>query len=244
MNYDDVFARHKNAALQLSGGKDSLAVLYYLKAYWDKFTVYWLNSGDTFPELLEFMSRIRKEVPRFVEVQGRQPQVIEQLGWPTDVVPTSASPFGRLASGKPLKLNDRYFCCFKSIMEPLHERMVSDGITLMIRGQKNSDAVKGPYRSGDKLGNMEFLYPLEHLTDEEILQYLKDNNIPIPRFYDKELGITNAPDCMSCTAWLEHNHPAYLKKYHPEQYKKVQKRLNTIAIAVEPYVNRLKEFKD
>lgn len=63
--------RHKKVAVEVSGGRDSLACLYLLRPYWNRFWVYWLNSGDSFPEVVQLMERVRARVPHFVEIAGR-----------------------------------------------------------------------------------------------------------------------------------------------------------------------------
>lgn len=231
MTFDYIFARHKNIALQFSGGKDSLACLYLLKDYWDRLTVYHLNSGDAFPEAREVVGRVKAEVPHFVEIEGRVRQVQSHYGIPSDVVPTSSSRLGfdMGAHSNPL-IVDRYTCCYLSIMAPMHERMKQDGVTLMIRGQKNSDAYKAQTRSSDVIDGIEFLYPIESWSHEQVLRYLEDQHITIPRYYDM---MKNAPDCMGCSAWWDEGHGAYLRRYHPAAHDVYQYRLNLIADAVD-----------
>lgn len=229
--YDDIFARHSRVALQFSTGKDSLAVLHLLRDYWHRLTVYFVNSGDAFPETLEMADAIRKIVPNFVEVQGRKPEVEAMLGWSSDVVPCGSTVFGQMVGhGDPL-LVDRYTCCFKSLMEPMHERMKADGITLIIRGQKNDDERKPTLRSGHIADSVEFLYPIEDWTTDEVFAYLAKHRVPLPRFY--EGGMPGGPDCMLCTAWLEHKMPQYVRKYHPTKYPALMDRLNRIAVVVQ-----------
>jgi 3'-phosphoadenosine 5'-phosphosulfate sulfotransferase (PAPS reductase)/FAD synthetase len=119
----------------------------------------------------------------------------------------------------------------------MYERMKADGITLIIRGQRNDDAQKGPTRSGSWLDGFEFLYPIEEWSDDELFQYLSAEGAPIPQYYAD--GMTSAPDCMSCTAWLEHKMPRYVQKYHPKQHPMLMERLNRIAVVVQPYFDRL-----
>lgn len=237
MSFDSTFARHQRVALQFSGGKDSLAVLYVMRPYWDRLTVYYCNSGDAFPETIELINKVKQEVPHFIEVAGRQPQVLATLGWPSDIVTCGSTPFGRMMGHDEPALIDRYTCCFKSLMEPMYERMKADRITLIIRGQKNDDANKPPLRSGSTLDGFEFLYPIENWSLGDIFTYLTAVGAPIPQYYAD--GMTSAPDCMSCTAWLEHKLPQYVERYHPERYGNLMTRLNTIAAVVQPYVEQL-----
>lgn len=229
--YDKVFARHSRIALQFSGGKDSLACLYLLRPYLDRLTVYYVNSGDAFPETTELIDALRPHIPHFVEIQGRKPQVEAALGWCSDIVPCGSTGFGQMMGHEGPMLVDRYTCCFKALMEPMYERMKADGITLIIRGQKNDDDKKPPLRSGSVLDGFEFLYPIEDWNADRLFQYLTDEGAPLPRYYVD--GMTSAPDCMSCTAWLEHKMPQYVRKYHPTKYPALMDRLNRIAVVVQ-----------
>jgi 3'-phosphoadenosine 5'-phosphosulfate sulfotransferase (PAPS reductase)/FAD synthetase len=115
--------------------------------------------------------------------------------------------------------------------------MKADGITLIIRGQKNDDALKPPVRTGTVINGVEFLNPIEHMTTDEVFAYLRDNNVEIPAAYSE--GATSAPDCMHCTAWLEHKGTKYVTTHHPEVGKEVKRRLWIIKQAVTPYLNEL-----
>jgi 3'-phosphoadenosine 5'-phosphosulfate sulfotransferase (PAPS reductase)/FAD synthetase len=238
MSLDTVFKRHKKIGLQFSGGKDSLACLFILFDYWDQLTVYWCNSGNAYPETIALMDKIRKMVPHFVEIDGRQPQTIKQHGFPSDLIPVDSSVGAKMVGINKLPLNDRYSCCYKSLMEPTHERMIADKVTLIIRGQKSADTYVGQAKSGEILGGFEMLYPVEKWTDEQVFKYLNEMGFSLPRFYTE--GLKAMPDCMNCTAWLDHKFPSYIKKYHPEHYPELQKRLNMIAISVQPLMDDLR----
>lgn len=235
---NEIISRHERIALQFSGGKDSLACLYLMRPHWDRITVYWCNMGDAFPETVAQMDRIRAEVPHFVEIDGRQPAVIAQFGIPSDIVPASATPMGLSATSSGTPIQDRYSCCMRSLMIPMHERMIADGITLIIRGQKNSDKVKGPLRSGQVDGGIEYLFPVEDWTDANVLAFLREQNVEIPRFYEM---LNDAPDCMTCSAWWDKGQSKYLKRYHIEKYEIVQERLDTIREAIAPHIT---DFND
>lgn len=230
MDFDAILGRHQRIALQLSGGKDSLACLYLLRRYWDRLTVYWCNTGDPFPETVEIIEQVRREVPRFVEIVGRQPEVVEQFGLPSDIVPASHTPIGLLGSGKPGPLiQDRYSCCYRVFMYPMHRRMLDDGITLIIRGQRADDALKAPVQSGHVEDGIEYLFPVENWTAAGVIDYLRTNGRPVPRFYQM---LDSAPDCVTCSAYWEHGISAYLKQHHPQAHQVVQLRLDSIKTAV------------
>lgn len=226
--------RHDRIALQVSGGRDSLACLYLLRPYWNRLTVYWCNTGAAFPETVAIMDSVRAEVPNFVEIDGRQPDVVAGFGLPSDIVPASHTPIGLVGgdSTGPL-IQDRYSCCARVFMLPMHERMVADGITLVIRGQKTADRLKSPIRSGQVDLGIEYLFPIEGWDAGNVNQYLRDQGVLIPRFYEM---LSGAPDCTTCSAYWETGTAAYLKRYHPEQHAEVQRRLDIINTAIGPHI--------
>jgi phosphoadenosine phosphosulfate reductase len=238
MGYDEVFARHEKVALQFSGGKDSLVCLYLMRDYWDRLTVYFCDSGNMMPETLDLVDQISHLVPNFVTIKGHQPEFVKEYGFPSDLMPYASTSWGRANAGDSgPKMTDRYQCCAVSIMFPMHDRMKQDGVTLIIRGQRNDDRQKSPIRSGVTQDGIEFLFPIEDWSAKDVMAYLNQNMIHIPRFY--QAGMKNAPDCINCTAWLEHGLPKYLKKYHPVEYVLQQGRLREMARNIAPVYNLL-----
>lgn len=233
MEFRHIIDKHEKIALQLSGGRDSIACLYLMRPYWDRLTVYWLDTGAAFPETVALIQQVREMVQNFARIEGKQPEVIEQYGIPSDLVPVSGTPMHVRDGGGKVKIQDRYSCCAMSIMFPMHQRMIDDGITLIIRGQKTADRLKAPVKSGDVLDGIEFLFPIEDWDTRKVMRYLADEGAPIPRFYEM---LNGAPDCMTCSAWWEEGAAKYLKRYHHEQYLENQRRLDVINKAVGEHI--------
>ena len=231
--FDEIIGRHKKIALQFSGGKDSLACVYLMRPYWDRLTVYWLNTGDAFPETLSVVNHVRGLVPNFVEIKSDVNAVHQQFGIPSDIVPSSGTPLGRLVGHDVPLIQDRYSCCFLTVMKPMHERMLYKGVTLIIRGQRNDDPLKAPIRSGTVDADIEYLFPIEDWSAHKVISYLGSVGAPIPRFYEM---LEEAPDCMKCSAWWEKGAAKYLKRYHHDAYKEVQHRLDLINRAVSQHI--------
>ena len=233
--------KKERAALQFSGGKDSLACLFFLREHWDDLTVYWTNTGATFPETVALMEKVRAMVPSFVEIKTDQPANIAEMGWPVDVLPILSSPAMRPLHTKPrLKLQSFLGCCHENIMRPMHDRMREDGITLIIRGQRKEDVNKNPVRPTDTENGMRCWFPIEDWTGEQVRDYLGKQEIGLPENYQE---MDTSLDCWNCTGFLEHNigKRRYMKKNHPEAYALVSEMLTLIAQETERDIAYLKE---
>jgi phosphoadenosine phosphosulfate reductase len=234
----DSLDRHERIALQFSGGKDSIAILEIMRPYWNRLTVYWLNTGDPFPEVVKVVDKVRAMVPRFVEIDGGRDAVFEQYGLPSDVVPYSSSDVShQMGVGETVKLQDRFSCCSRVVMQPVHQRMIDDGITLIIRGQRVSENFKGKLRSGDMLDGFEFLYPIEDWSTENVFDYIQSCGWEVPRYYTE--GMPHSGDCLVCTAWVGDGRGAYLKKHYPERFEEYREKLGIVANAASGSVRNL-----
>lgn len=224
---------HERVALQVSMGRDSLACLYLLRdaGLLDRVTVYWVNTGDAFPETLEIAAQVREMVPHFEEIDGRQPEVVETFGIPTDILSRSCTPIGLMCGQSDVKMQDTYSCCGRVIMGPMHERMIADGITLIIRGQRADDSHKAPLASGDWELGMQYLFPIEEWSDSDVDEYLTKVGAPRHACYD--YGMTSSPDCMSCSGWWSDGRSRFLKERHPDAYEKYMNRLELIRASNE-----------
>jgi phosphoadenosine phosphosulfate reductase len=243
VDFDSVIDAHQRIAVQFSGGRDSLALLIALRPYWDRITVYYTNSGDAYPETKALIDAVKNVVPRFVEIMGRVNEVHEQMGWPSDVMqPGTGFQLAREDIDGYVPLIDRHNCCFHSIMVPMHERMKADGITLLMRGQRDQDSTKSHVANGSVIDGIQLLFPIAHWTTEDVEKCIAAHGIPLPPFY--AAGMTSTPDCMRCTAWLEHGAHKYLVVNHPEVASEVNARLIKIKVVVEPFIRRLNEAQE
>lgn len=231
---------HDKVALQFSGGRDSLALLLFMKPHWDRLTVYYCNSGDAYPETLSLMQAVKAVVPNFVEVQGLVQDVRTHHGWSSDVVPAGATwAFHQEQIPGSIRLIDRYSCCYLSMMQPLHSQMKADGVTCILRGQRDEDDIKSHVRSGDVVDGFQIVFPLAGWSTKQVEDFILEAGVALPPYY--EAGLTSAPDCMHCTAWLEHKADKYLVRKHPEVAAEVNRRLQKIKVVVEPMFRNLND---
>ncbi len=229
----NIIDRHEKIALQVSGGRDSVACFFLMREYLSELTVYWVNTGDAFPETLAIIDQIKAMAPSFVEIDGQQPQVIAQYGIPTDLLPQTSTPIGVAAGKSGTLMQDTLSCCSRVIMAPLHQRMLDDGITLIVRGQKASDSNRAPFRSGYIENGIEYLLPIDSWSSDDVDEYLTDQGAPISPFYPQ---LHSTPDCMTCSGWWSDRRAGYLKTNHPEKYKEYQRRLGIICTETAAHI--------
>ncbi|CDN87309.1 Phosphoadenosine phosphosulfate reductase [Hydrogenophaga intermedia] len=238
--FDHVFERHERVAFQFSGGKDSTAALLLLRPWWSQMTVYWLDSGDAFPETERVVRDVvALGIERFVRVPGKVHQMIHVYGPPSDLVPFGASQAAhhfKVALSEPIQ--DRAMCCARSKFVPMHQRMLDDGVTLIVRGQKAVDQFKGPHRSGEVVDGIELLFPIENWTDGMVSRYLAAE---WPQALAMYQHLDKSGDCMRCSAWLGDARVRYLREHHPEAFVDLAERLRAIAAAVDQPMQRLRQ---
>ena len=234
--------KHGKIALQFSGGKDSLACLYLMRPHWDKITVFWLNTGAAPPSAVSRMNEIRAIVPHFVEWTSDQPKDIETNGYPVDMLPLRTAAGNLMFEEHDgIRLQPYMACCANNIWIPMHNAMRKMGITLIIRGQRNSDHRKALIRSGQSMDGFEVYFPLQDWTQDAVFQYLRDNEIKIPSHY--AYG-TSSVDCWNCTAYLYENQGrgAYLREAEPELYPKfmhVMKQIRSEVARETNFIDRV-----
>ncbi len=221
---------HSNIGLQFSGGKDSLAVAYLLKPHWNRLTFYHVDTGDLLPEMADIVDGIEAMVPSFVRIETHVSDWMMRFGLPSDLVPTTCTPAGLAIGAGSRRIVDRFDCCASNIMAPMHERMLADGITLVIRGTKRADFTRLPAGNGPA-GGYDLWLPLLEWSHADVFAYLREVGAPICRVYD---GKVNAPECATCPAWWSEGRAGYLAKYHPALSAEYARRLELVAAEIAP----------
>lgn len=224
---ESAFNRHARVGFQFSGGRDSTAALYLLRPYWNRMRVYHLDTGDQFPETKAVVAQVEADMGRPMElIVGDVAKVRREYGLASDLVPVDNTELGRHVSGHETKIIGRYECCAKSLMLPMHERMRQDGVTLIVRGQRDDEYATPPKRSGDLGAGFEVLYPIQSWSAADVDGFIAEQKLPVAPFYAR--GMKRAPECMGCTAWWDEGRAAYLRDYHPVKFVAYQKNMRVL----------------
>lgn len=241
-----MFTLDDKVVFQFSGGKDSLACLYLLEEHWPRIAVMWCDTGDALPETHEQMRAVAALVPTFIRVPGTQPASIARDGPPADVVGVWQTPMGRIvrAAQDLPPVQTPFDCCHNNIWKPLDRAVRAFGATVVIRGQRNGEAIKSPVRSGHIENGVKYVFPIEDWTEAQVLEYLDNKGIALPKHY---AYFNSSLDCGHCTAYLSENvgRMRYLRAHHLAVHEAVQATLGKImyvaATELQHVANAIKE---
>lgn len=242
--------RHANVGLQFSGGKDSLAMLHVLRPYWDRLTVYHCDPGDQLPEMRAIVGTVEALVPRFVQVKADVRGWIAANGTPSRVVPVHCLSYSRVIytdQGNSPGITDKMSCCANNRMLPIKQRMDADGVTLVIRGTRRSEAAYGAFANGpghqpsahSKVfagSPVEYWLPIEDWSDDQVFSYLRSIGVKLPRTYEH---LPKGIECARCPVWTP-GHAAYLKRYHPGLAAEYGNQLRMLHREIETPLRALK----
>ena len=217
---NDFFSRHSKIMMQFSAGKDSAACLWMLEPFWDRIDFVWVNQGNPYPETEQYMLGIAETVPHFKMIMGNSKEWIKQNGHPVDVMPIESTPAGHILGRNEMKLSWFYECCGANCWQPMIDIINQNGYTGIIRGQRDTDFLQGPRRSGEIFEGIEYLFPIKSWTTKQVFDYLGDR---VPPSYLR--GHESSLDCMNCTAYLRETQGrlADLKNINTETYEEVKK---------------------
>lgn len=226
-----ILEKHCNIALQFSGGKDSLAVAELLKPHWHRLTFYHVDAGDALPEVAAAVDAMAAAVPRFVRIATDADAWMRRVGPPTDLVPYTGLEAAVVMGHGHRVMVDRYTCCYHNVVAPMHNRMIADGVTLVIRGSKRADGLRMPAESGHSDG-YDLWLPLQEWSHADVFAFLKERGVAVPAVYDG--GRVTAPTCATCPAYWDEGRAAFLKARHPELFDRYAGKLRAVAGEVVP----------
>lgn len=223
-------------ALLYSGGRDSHACLKLLRVQGrlHDITIIWVNTGDAWPETIEWMSRLKATWTNFIEIKSNVRDWIKENGSPSDILYVGSTALGTIWNW-PNKKDKHVFgpeCCFHNIIAPAWAYLKAEGFTHLIRGDKYSDKPRGGATDGSVFDGVTISLPIANWSDAAVDTYLGDE-IP-PQYLE---GCKSSLDCLHCSAFdheWRNGRGAYLAQRHPSEHKEVtQERLEIQRIAKE-----------
>jgi 3'-phosphoadenosine 5'-phosphosulfate sulfotransferase (PAPS reductase)/FAD synthetase len=240
-------SRHERAILQLSGGKDSIAVLEAAAPFGEAITAVYCDMGDSFPHVLDYVVQACNDRRILLGLIGPDTSVldyIQETGLPSDMVPVWATRFGRkLTQTVGDCLQSGIECCSRNLWQPMAQYVAESGATLVLRGSKQHDD-HVTVASGHVEDGIEYISPFWDFTDTEILAWLAERDVALPMQYG--MGCVHSLDCMHCTAWGNTEHEVqrvrFTREVYPEVYQELRERAQRVAAVLDESIESVRPF--
>jgi len=224
--------RHEeNIAVSCSFGKDSMVVLHMALKYNPKIKVIFLNTGVEFPETIKFKEKIKNKW----NLNLFESKAIKSF-W--DCIDQYGVPEFR---GKGNSRTPK--CCTYLKEKPAELLQKELGVTAVLTGLMASesrqrmltmmryDNKKAPIMS---YGDIEFcgqrwyskhdgmwkIHPLAYWSEQDVWNYIHQNDLPVNPVYWKWNGIYNRCGCLPCTAYIDWEKK--LSKSHKGLYLRIK----------------------
>lgn len=192
----------KVPAISCSWGKDSTALLYLVRKFCKKTIVIFADTGVEYPETYIYKNKMIKELGLNGNYFESKPikhfwQCVKEYGYPTL---RNANKWKKGAKPRMPK------CCHYLKEKPLHDLQKKLKVDTVFRGLTAHESMarrlltlrKG-YAYYHKTEKVRFVHPLIFWTDKDVLQFHKQENIPLNPIYKK----TKRCGCMPCTGFLD-----------------------------------------
>jgi 3'-phosphoadenosine 5'-phosphosulfate sulfotransferase (PAPS reductase)/FAD synthetase len=237
----------KKQIILFGGGKDSLALLYYMYPMLDDTLVVFGDTGAIYPHMRRFVVETCKALEVELKVvyppHGDAIAWIKKFGAPADVVPIDYTkdmqPMLRFRK-QPI-VQSRMLCCSANLWTPVQKFILKSGIKQVYRGSKACDEKRG---LGPKTSFADVVVdsPLWDWTDEQVFAFLKECDVSLPEHYKK---VNTSFDCFCCSAYLNDKGAAdrirYTKEHYPNFYPVLEENLSTVGQALKESLTEIGE---
>ena len=215
--------------LALSGGKDSMACLYFMRDELD--SAIYVDTGYSYPETHAMIAHAETMIPVH-HVRVNRDANFATYGIPADVVPVDWTVTGQAMTGlKPYFIQASLQCCFDNLSRPLLEKAKALGATHIVYGQRNEETHKSPSRDGTVFEGLTRIHPIETWTREQVLAYLAERMEVPPHYHLTRSSL----DCFDCPAYqgVSKDLHAWTKARHPDYFRAYDQKYSAVLQAIQ-----------
>lgn len=219
---DAIDSFEDNIAVACSFGKDSTLVLHFALQVDPMIKVFFSNTGVEYKETYQFRDFLVREWNlNFHEVQPVKPfwQCVKEYGYPKKRADYRRRKGKKNMTGTPK-------CCYYLKERPAALWYKENSIEAVLLGITWDESYQRRYliiRYGDSYttkkhntSKINKIHPIAFWTEKEVWQYIKENNIPYNKIYDRG---AHRCGCAPCTSYL--NWDENMAKLSPRLFKKV-----------------------
>jgi 3'-phosphoadenosine 5'-phosphosulfate sulfotransferase (PAPS reductase)/FAD synthetase len=190
-----LLARHRRVHVAFSGGRDSVVLVDLCRSWRERVTLIWANTGLMWPHMADFVRGYGDEF-RLIEAKpGRHFADV----WRNDGLPADVVPVENMLGRRWPRIQPWTSCCAALRTRPVFDAAVKDGATLLLHGQRASDAHM--FRAHDNIAGMpdglEIAGPIWDWTDIDVAAYVERRELALPGHYR---GLASSLECTICPA--------------------------------------------
>ena len=218
------------AVIQFSGGKDSTALLYWMRDQLDGKKIVHCNTGAILPEVEDFISKTCSDLGADLDIIKTDVfAYTSKMGYPSDIVPFERTIFYKNVMHGQVEqpLQSYAECCMNMIWLPFQRYFQENSIDTVYRGSKGTDTRVG-VPDGFTEDGITYYSPLWNWSHDDVFAFLKKQGVVLPKHYS---FFADSLDCWICTGHLKHcgkERLQYIKKYHPEKWPFLRERLSKV----------------
>lgn len=204
----DAVKKYKRMAVGCSFGKDSMTTVHIARLVDSNIPVFSIMTAYKPKETFEYLKKMNKEMNlnvRAYMVADIIPEILqdddlEVILLSTEEVNQTSSKIKK-ETGKEIYEENPDECCNLIKVEPT--KIAVKDLDAWISGLRNTEGrTRKDYKEIEKRGELVKINPILTFTEKEVLQYLKDNEIPLHPWYTKEFSDGRryrSLGCVPCT---------------------------------------------
>lgn len=218
----DAVKEYERIAIACSFGKDSMVTVHLSREVKSDIPIFSIMTMFNPPETFEYLKRMNREMNLGLSVglsvymvADEVPEALQDDDLEVKLLPTQE--FRRVASlwrhetGRPIYEANPDECCELLKVEPTKEAVKN--LDAWITGLRNTEGrTRTNYQEIEKKGELVKINPILAFTEEDILQYLQDHEIPLHPWYTKEFPDGRKYRSLGCEPCTKPIYPHQLER--------------------------------
>jgi len=187
-------SKYENIAVACSFGKDSMVTVHLARIVWPQIPIFSIMTIHKPKETFEYLKKINNSMKLNVTIYIVADKIPEKLK-DNNLTIKLLSPkyFNQVVLKIKNKTNKEIYeadpdtCCKLLKVDPTKQAVLN--LDAWICGLRNTEGkIRKNYQEVEKIGNLAKINPILTFTEQDVLQYLKENKILLHPWYGKQFS--------------------------------------------------------
>ncbi len=210
----DAIEKWPKIAVACSFGKDSMVVVDVARKVDPNIPIFAIMTPhkppETFQYLVEMNSLMNLNVKVYL-VADEVPKILKDANIETVLLPTEEYKAESAKCQKDIWLEKPDLCCKILKVDPTKEAVID--LDAWCTGLRNTEGrTRLDYKEVENKNGLMKINPILTFEEEEVMQYLRDNNIPIHPWYEMEFEDGRKYRSLGCATCTQPIHPEQLER--------------------------------